>query len=276
MDAKGDKFAFVQVLDGIAAKSYEYRFPADSFVADPKRFSVQVADSRFSLEKLDIDLPDFRGQLELSNPYPWPSSWKSPGVMGWYSFVPFMECYHGVVSMDHDLAGILEVSGRTVDFDGGRGYAEKDWGTSFPRCWIWGQSNHFADSPGTSVMFSIAHIPWRGSYFIGFLAGLLHQGTLYPFTTHNQSKAEVKRIEHGVDMTFHRRDYELRVTARQAEGAELLSPVQGAMVGKVNESLRARVEVQLIDQGEALFTGTGTRAGLEIAGDTQILVDQFG
>ena len=34
----------------------------------------------------------------------WPVKVTSPGAMGPYAFVPFMECYHGVVSMDHTPA----------------------------------------------------------------------------------------------------------------------------------------------------------------------------
>jgi tocopherol cyclase len=43
------------------------------------------------------------------------------------------------------------VGGRRVDFSGGSGYIEKDWGRSFPRAWIWAQSNTFTQ-PGTSFL----------------------------------------------------------------------------------------------------------------------------
>lgn len=45
--------------------------------------------------------------------------------MGPFAFVPFMECYHGIVSMDHIIQGELEIDGATVDFSNGRGYMEK-------------------------------------------------------------------------------------------------------------------------------------------------------
>ena len=35
----------------------------------------------------------------------YPGTIFSPGIMGWYSFVPFMECKHGIVSINHDLTG---------------------------------------------------------------------------------------------------------------------------------------------------------------------------
>jgi hypothetical protein len=65
--------------------------------------------------------------------------------MGWYSYVPFMECYHGLISIDHKLQGSLQINGQEIDFTEGKGYAEKDWGTSFPEGYVWMQSNHFAE-----------------------------------------------------------------------------------------------------------------------------------
>lgn len=67
----------------------------------------------------------------------------SPGVMGPFRFAPFMECYHGVLSLDHSVDGTLEVDGERISYEGGRGYTEKDWGRSFPSAWVWVQSNDF-------------------------------------------------------------------------------------------------------------------------------------
>jgi hypothetical protein len=51
--------------------------------------------------------------------------------MGPYAFVPFMECYHGILSMDHKINGQLIIHDEIIDFTGGKGYMEKDWGQSF-------------------------------------------------------------------------------------------------------------------------------------------------
>lgn len=32
-----------------------------------------------------------------------------------------------------------------MDFSGGRGYIEKDWGQSFPAAWVWLQINYLPD-----------------------------------------------------------------------------------------------------------------------------------
>lgn len=273
MDKQGNKSAFVQVLDGLRAKSHFFDFPADSFLPDGERFYVRVGGNEFSDKGMKLDLPGFRGELKFGDTVPWPANNYGPGVMGWYSFVPFMQCYHGVVSMDHRLEGSLEVEGSEIGFTGGQGYIEKDWGRSFPRAWIWMQTNHFEEQPGTSIMFSIAHIPWLNGAFIGFLGGFLYRGKVYDFTTYNKSAIHIEMIDHGVRITLKRKMHALRIEAHQAPGAELKSPLSGGMLGKVNESMKARVHITFSRDGEVLFDGTGTHAGMEMAGDIDILLD---
>ncbi|MCK7487611.1 MAG: tocopherol cyclase family protein [Bacillus subtilis] len=62
-----------------------------------------------------------------------------------------------------------------ISFEHGRGYLEKDWGTSFPQGYVWLQTNHFT-SPGTSLMASVARIPFLGFAFQGFLVNFVHAG----------------------------------------------------------------------------------------------------
>jgi hypothetical protein len=159
----GHPHAFVQVLDGAAGVAHYHDYPVESFWAAEDRFEVHVAGSRFTVNELSllIDRPgqSITGALRFGGLAPWPVTLTAPGIMGWYAWVPFMECYHGVVSLDHAIYGSLTIDGRQIDFSGGRGYIEKDWGHSFPEAYIWFQSNHFA-RPGTSLTASIAIIPW--------------------------------------------------------------------------------------------------------------------
>ena len=93
--------------------------------------------------------------------------------MGWYSFVPFMECKHGIVSVNHDLSGILNVNDEVLISDGGKGYIEKDWGTSFPEAWIWMQSNNFQKTIPHS------HFQWQKFHGLGnFLLVLFHSSII--------------------------------------------------------------------------------------------------
>ena len=199
----------------------------------------------------------------------------APGIMGWYSFVPFMECSHGILSMDHRLEGQLKIAldgpEQTVDWSGGKGYIEKDWGRSFPRAYIWMQSNHFPGEGRASLMASVAHIPWLTSHFIGFISGFQLENRLFRFATYTGARKYLSLHDPSLELVFKQPHQELRIFATQAQGTALISPLHGEMTGKVNESLQATLQVELLENGKRLFEGTGRNAGLELVGDVQVL-----
>ncbi|NLG29431.1 MAG: hypothetical protein GX557_16095, partial [Chloroflexi bacterium] len=149
--------AFVQVLEGASGHASYHEYPLEAFEAAPDAFDVRIGPNRFRLDRLDLDIDDARGRLRgsvrMAGGVPWPVSIASPGAMGWFAWAPAMQCYHGVLSLDHALEGSLAVGEDAIDWQGGRGYIEKDWGRAFPSAWVWLQSNHFA-TRGTSLMVS--------------------------------------------------------------------------------------------------------------------------
>ncbi len=270
----GESHAFVQVLDGRRNCADYHNFPVSEFRPAPDRFELAIGENHFAADRLLLKLPGFDGELRFSDRFPWPRMLGAPGIMGWYSFVPFMECYHGVVSVDHRIDGKLEIEGQEVDFSGGRGYTEKDWGQSFPSSWIWMQSNHFDSEKPVSLSASVARIPWRGSHFIGFIVGFLLEGRLYRFATYTgaRMKAAIDEGKRTVRLSFSDRRYRLDITAVTGSAGALISPVSGSMTGKVNESMSATIDLQFSEGQKARFRGKGRNAGLEVAGPVEELL----
>lgn len=275
--------AFIQSIDGNTAETRYHRFPIEQFHASKNALRIDIGPSRFTADSIELNVDDEHGKLlgtlSMQDLNPWPRRLLAPGIMGWYSFVPFMECYHGVVSLDHELQGSLEVDADHVDFTGGRGYTEKDWGTSFPSAYLWMQSNHF-DSAGTSLMASVARIPWVRHEFTGFLATLLHEGEIHLFATYSGATLEDLTIDdRRVRFAIRDRRYRLEIEANRAvdessaEAAQgfglLRSPRQGEMQGRIGETLTASIGARLYRRrrfgGDLLvFHGEGSNAGLEV------------
>lgn len=283
MSPDGTSHAFIQVLDGKQCTSNYYRFDAADFKPSDTEFNLQLADNQFSTQKLTLNLPNIQGTLTFQNTTPWTKMLGAPGIMGWFSFVPFMECYHGVVSLNHTISGSLTINGKTVSFDNGCGYIEKDWGVSFPRGWIWLQTNHFfekTDKPEknktpqypVSLIASVAHIPFLGTHFIGYIVGFWYNNKLHRFATYTGAKMKAQFVDNQVFMSFKDQRYQLDITAIKAGTGNLISPIQGEMTGKVSESLQANVDVKFYENGQLLFEGTGRNAGLEVAGIVDILL----
>lgn len=267
--------AFVQVLDGLTARSWYHRFETDEFEASARDFEVRVGSNRFDVTGATLDLPQLRGRLQFTTPLdPWPVTLRSPGIMGWYGLVPFMECFHGIVSFGHGLAGTLEVEGTPASFDGGRGYIEKDWGQAFPAGYVWLASNHLDSHPDASLIASVAIIPWLRGSFRGFIAGLRHSGRLHRWTTYNGTQETHLAIDDDrVTWALHGPDGTLELDAVRVRGGLLHAPLRTAMHERVEETLDSRVHVRHIaPDGRVLVDTTADCAGLEVFGDTDRLL----
>ena len=155
-----------------------------------------------------------------------------------------------------------------MDFNGGRGYIEKDWGKSFPAAWVWFQSNHFAGT-NACISASVAIIPWVGNAFRGFIAGLWLDGKLYRFATYSGARIESLQIsDDHVDWVLRDRRYRLTMKAERVQGGLLRGPTRIDMGQRVLETLNASVQVRLETlEGELVFEGAGAHAGLEVMGD---------
>jgi hypothetical protein len=216
---------------------------------------------------LNVNSPliSVNGRLSYSGSVKYPSSVISPGIMGWYSFVPFMECKHGVVSVTHRIDGTLTVDNEHLDFSGGKGYIEKDWGKSFPESWIWLQSNNFTNSDAC-VMMSIAKIPWLGSFFTGFLGFLYFGGEFYPFSTYHKSEITgLSLVDEKLTLIFKSKKHHLEIVASLKQSGILLAPESGKMSRRIKESVDSELDVVLTDlKGKEIFRDHASRAGLEV------------
>jgi len=266
---KNDKHAFIQVIDGISGKTWNIKYPLSEFSYAENEFLVRVGKSAFSEKgmELDIDTPDLniKGKVFYSELVKYPSSAFSPGIMGWYSFVPFMECKHGIGSVLHDLNGSLFINNTEISFAEGTGYIEKDWGTSFPESWIWLHCNTFEKSE-SSFTFSVAKIPWLGSFFIGYICFLYAEGKFHLFATYNGSKITKLNFQSPVlEIELKNKTHTLKVKAFQNRSGDLKAPVTGEMNRIIKESVDSTIEIGLFDnQNKLVFSEKGSRAGLEI------------
>lgn len=285
--------AFIQILNGSTSRVEYHRFPQSAFSASRSKFEVQIGSNHFSEKGCELDIENesqtIKGSVQFGDLRPWPVRLLSPGVMGPFGLLPFMQTYHGVLSLDHFLRGSLSINHQPVSFDEGRGYLEKDWGSTFPRAYIWIQTNHFSRS-GVSLTASVATIPWLGNWFRGFLLGLLVDGKLYRFVTYLGSKItrislsdqEISWELEGTarsDLDSRYPKYRLELKAERGSGGMLSSPELDGMTPRILESLTASVEVRLTGcnrQGqpeEIIYQGKGDCAGLEVAGSVSEITD---
>lgn len=278
---KFDSHSFIQIFDGVNNKSYYYKFPIKDFRSKDYVFNIQINSNYFSSNQLVLDLKnsffEIHGELHFTDLTLWPKTLIEPGIMGWYTWVPFMECYHGIVSLDHKIQGSLSINGQNVDFSNGQGYTEKDWGKSFPETWIWCQSNHF-NTMNVSFTGSIAIIPWIRKPFLGFIFGLWHKDKLYRFTTYSGAKLIHFEIDdRKVYYVIKQKRLILEITANRSESGFLQAPTINGMTHRIFETIKSTLEIKLSyesnTRNEIILNDIGRHAGFEMAGDVQRLLE---
>jgi hypothetical protein len=275
-----DEHAFVQVLDGARRRAFYHRYPLSDFWASRHGFDVRVGKSRFHAQGMELDIDSItnsgqhsvRGEIQFGRSVPWPVTAFSPGCMGPLTFLPFMECYHGILSVDHRIHGSLVMNGEHHSFDAGRGYLEKDWGRSFPEGYVWMQSNHF-ESEGISLTASTAKVPFLGARLRGFFACFLFEGKLHRFATYTGARITHCAIsDKHVGLEIQGLRHRLELFAHKATGSVLNAPYGGQMVGRVAETMQSSVDVRFsLRNGPKLFEGTGLHGCLEAVGKLEAL-----
>ncbi|MHA2009026.1 MAG: tocopherol cyclase family protein [Promethearchaeota archaeon] len=262
----------IQFFDGSNATSEYFKFSLDAFEnLSREEYKIRIGKNLFSLNQiyLEIDQQGYKikGDLEYRDQITWPKKFLHPGVMGWLSYLPFLETYHSVVSMNHNMKGYLSINGEIVNFDNGKGYIEKDWGKSFPQAWIWTQSNHFSN-PNLSFMFSIAKVPFLGIRFNGFLSALWYEGNFYKFATYTGAKVKsliINKESIQIVIEDKRNRLEFEVIKKGIDSVLLKAPRKGKMIGRIAESINSKIKLKLFDKKKEIIIidDLGVYAGFE-------------
>lgn len=207
---------------------------------------VVIQNNTFSHLGLQIDIQTeditIKGRITFHNMTP-----LNYDIMGPFSKLP-MQCRHGVLSMHHKLKGTLTINGDIIDFTNGVGYCEKDSGVSFPEKYLWLQCNDFKEK--TSIMVSIADIPFLGFSFRGCIAVVYLKGKEYRFATYLGVKISHFSRNHII---LEQGAYRLEVDLQETVGQKLAAPNKGKMQRTIYESLNCSADFRFYKKNKLLL-----------------------
>lgn len=146
--------------------------------------------------------------------------------MGPFSYIPFMECNHAILSMQNCIQGSININ---------------------------------------SFMFSIADIPFKFLNFRGIICVLLIDNNEFKFTTYNNTKLiEYDVNSNSLNITLKKGYYYLNIKSTYNEGFKLLAPIKGKMEKDIFESISSSITLTLKKDNTVIFSDTSTKCGVEI------------
>ncbi len=250
--------AFIQVIIAHGANSASYNVPYDLAQYEREPGCVRIGGSSFSLKRMRLDIRgrgiEVAGEVTYHRRTP-PRS----DIMGPFRFLP-MECRHGLLSLHHELSGVLSVNGRALDFSGGIGYIEKDSGRAFPRRYAWVQCNDFAEK--CCVTLAVADIPVGGQHtFRGMLCAVWYRGVEHRLATYNGGRVVVCTRQHIVIQRGRQR-LEVKL-AEPGAALPLMAPMGGGMNRVIRESPECPARFRFFSGGKLVFDLESVRASSE-------------
>ncbi len=271
IDQSGNKTAFIQIIT--KERSYYKEYDYSLFFASKHDLFISIGENIFCSTFLRINIPEF--DLSASITYgafrKLQENLYTPKIMGPFSYLPFMECNHSVISTAHVIRGEIKLDGRLVEISG-KGYIESDWGRSFPKRYLWLQANTFVNTSAkgldyaknASLMVSIADIPFLGLTFRG-LIGFVTFGTLQiKIGSYFFPKYKVYHYKERLyKFIIHQGKYKIIITLTPRQGQDLKAPMDGQMCHRVMESLSATMRLKVWRKGCLLFDGISSNGGFE-------------
>jgi len=249
--ASAKEHSFIQIIS--SKESYYFKFP----YSKPSEL-FKIGNNTFSTNGMIISIEEndalIYGEIKYSELTP-----LRYDIMGPFRYVP-MQCKHKILSLHHRLNGSLSICGETIDFDGGAGYIEGDFGTSFPKNYIWIQCSDFQEN--ACIVASVADIPFSGLCFRGCICVVSINGVEYRMATYLGVRI-LCCCEHRIVLKQGSLYLEIEINA--GTGQKLIAPENGGMVREIRECIMCGAHFRFIADGKVLFDQSSDKASFEFA-----------
>lgn len=205
--------SYVGFGDFTSKKQVEAHYPIDHFQSRYNEPYVLV-DKHLATDKhIEGDLTD-----ESGDTYKWDIDIKkewSFNATSWATgrMITNIEWYPAQASAK--CTGSVTSNGKLIEFVDAPCYQDRNWGNSFPKWWTWIVSNHFVDSPDTSIAIGGGKPKFfrRFELMEGVAIGLKHKGVEYAWRPNEFHKVKLDVSFGKWEVVGTNRNYKITVSA---------------------------------------------------------------
>lgn len=257
---KENSYAMIQVISDDFTREYYF----DQYDISDHEMTFFIGGNVFSKEGIYVDLTNEEGRIHGHLFYD-DAIYPDHDIMGFFQYLPNMECSHRVISLQHRIHGTLLIDDQKIDFNEGKGYIEGDRGNAFPKRYLWTQCLFQSNS----IMISAATIPYLKLHFNGCIALILYQGRQYRLATYKGAKIAVFQKD---CIVIKQGKYTLKARhINKFDRSFLLKAptMNGMMQRKIAESISTNVYYEFSIHDKIVLSFLSNRASFEYS-DTEI------
>ena len=272
-NTKQGKETLIQVMGNIIDEEICIYYPIESVKSEEEE--IRIGDHILGLNQINLNIKkedfELKGELILNHHKRLKQSLWTPGLMGPYKYLPFLESYHEVISLQHSLTGSLWLNEKQIVFDGGKGYIEKDWGKSMPNVWLWAQCNHFKRKD-VALMIGVARLPIFFDYYTCFAIPIYYKDQVEVFSNYNGGHlSKLYRHKGYVHLIITQKNKILDIKIYGSDEKSCMTSKSSHKIRDVYACDAAKIEVSITENEQIIFEEVGTLCELEMGGNTSKL-----
>ena len=249
-----DDHAFIQLITN--QSSFYFSYPLLAY--EPGEI-IKIGDNSFSKNGISVNISEdgvsIFGEIRYTSLTP-----LRYDIIGPFKYLP-MQYGHTITSLHHRLDGNLTIYDENVNFTDGVGYIEGNFGTSFPKSYVWIQCNDFPEK--ACIFASIADIPFAGLHFRGCICVVYIDGIEYRMATYLGVK--ILRCDDRM-IVLKQGSLHLEIEIDAGTGHKLMAPQNGKMIREIRERIVCGARFRFVKNGEVLFDGHSGSASFEHVG----------
>ena len=226
-----------------------------------------------SKSKVQMDMDGaFKGELIIENVMDTKQSFIKPSVMGYYQYLPRLEFYEEVVTLQGKIKGMVSINGIDTDFSGGSYYLQRQWGNKYPNVWLWAQCNGFKKKKNLALTIGVARLKLWFNYYTAFAIPICYDNRVEVFSNYNGGQiAKLYRYKGYVHLIVTQKDKLLDIKIYGRDEIECVLEKETHGIRDVYGCNRVKLEVKMTQNGKIILEDMSFECNIEMGGNTSKL-----
>ena len=261
---EGKQEVFIQVFHTLSESMEKVSYNIEYLQYQKEPFKIVIKNSIFKKDHLHIEDPRLSVLLDIDikTPKKLVRTHYAPTIMGPFAYFNKMQCNHAVLNLGSPIQGKLIFQGQSYKLDSIL-YQEKDWGNSFPKKYIWVQSNCCQEKEAV-LFLSCATIPLKWVGFTGIIMVLMVGDHQYRFASYYGALITQAKRKHDIYyLTIRQGIYKMEYKIKLEKTYRLDAPENGMMERNVDESLLGQTEIKLYRYHQCIESLSFDHCGIE-------------